>query len=185
MSLRINTNVAALNAYNNLSTNQTKLEERVQPAVLGSADQQGGRRRRRPVDRQGLTSQINGLTQAVVQRPGRHQRRPDRRRRSRHRAGHPAAHAHPGRAGRERRYAGLELARRDPVRGHEPEHAAEHHRARRPSSVRRTCSTATSTRRFQVGANGGETISLDLSKIAGAASSGVDDTKLGSQDAAA
>lgn len=65
MSLRINTNVAALNAYNNLSTNQNKLEDAFTQLSSGlrinkAADDASGLS-----ISQGLTSQINGLTQAV------------------------------------------------------------------------------------------------------------------------
>ncbi|WP_375492566.1 flagellin [uncultured Jatrophihabitans sp.] len=65
MSLRINTNVAALNAYNNLSTNQGKLEDAFGQLSSGlrinkAADDAAGLS-----ISQGLTSQINGLTQAV------------------------------------------------------------------------------------------------------------------------
>jgi len=65
MSLRINTNVAALNAYNNLSTNQSKLESAFSQLSSGlrinkAADDAAGLS-----ISQGLTSQINGLTQAV------------------------------------------------------------------------------------------------------------------------
>ena len=65
MSLRINTNVAALNAYNNLSTNQNKLESAFSQLSSGmrinkAADDASGL-----AISQGLTSQINGLTQAV------------------------------------------------------------------------------------------------------------------------
>ena len=65
MSLRINTNVAALNAYNNLSANQSKLEGAFSQLSSGlrinkAADDAAGLS-----ISQGLTSQINGLTQAV------------------------------------------------------------------------------------------------------------------------
>src|SRR6266487_4554829 len=65
MSLRINTNVAALNAYNNLSANQMKLESAFSQLSSGlrinkAADDAAGLS-----ISQGLTSQINGLTQAV------------------------------------------------------------------------------------------------------------------------
>lgn len=65
MSLRINTNVAALNAYNNLSTNQSKLSGAFEQLSSGlrinkAADDAAGLS-----ISQGLTSQINGLTQAV------------------------------------------------------------------------------------------------------------------------
>lgn len=65
MSLRINTNVAALNAYNNLSTNQSKLDSAFSQLSSGlrinkAADDASGL-----AISQGLTSQINGLTQAV------------------------------------------------------------------------------------------------------------------------
>ncbi len=65
MSLRINTNVAALNAYNNLNSNQTKLEDAFQQLSSGlrinkAADDASGLS-----IAQGLSSQINGLTQAV------------------------------------------------------------------------------------------------------------------------
>jgi flagellin len=65
MSLRINTNVAALNAYNNLSANQGKLEGAFEQLSSGlrinkAADDAAGLS-----ISQGLTSQINGLTQAV------------------------------------------------------------------------------------------------------------------------
>jgi flagellin len=65
MSLRINTNVAALNSYNNLSANQTRLESAFQQLSSGlrinkAADDAAGLS-----IAQGLTSQINGLTQAV------------------------------------------------------------------------------------------------------------------------
>jgi flagellin len=65
MSLRINTNVAALNAYNNLSTNQSRLENAFGQLSSGlrinkAADDAAGLS-----ISQGLTSQINGLTQAV------------------------------------------------------------------------------------------------------------------------
>jgi flagellin len=65
MSLRINTNVAALNAYNNLSANQAKLENAFGQLSSGlrinkAADDASGLS-----ISQGLTSQINGLTQAV------------------------------------------------------------------------------------------------------------------------
>jgi flagellin len=66
MSLRINTNVAALNAYNNLSANQSKLESAFSQLSSGlrinkAADDAAGLS-----ISQGLTSQINGLTQAVA-----------------------------------------------------------------------------------------------------------------------
>jgi len=65
MSLRINTNVAALTAYNNLSANQSKLEDAFGQLSSGlrinkAADDASGL-----AISQGLTSQINGLTQAV------------------------------------------------------------------------------------------------------------------------
>lgn len=65
MSLRINTNVAALNAYNNLSANQAKMESAFEQLSSGmrinkAADDASGL-----AISQGLTSQINGLTQAV------------------------------------------------------------------------------------------------------------------------
>ena len=65
MSLRINTNVAALNAYNNLSKNQMKMEDAFSQLSSGlrinkAADDAAGLS-----ISQGLTSQINGLTQAV------------------------------------------------------------------------------------------------------------------------
>jgi flagellin len=65
MSLRINTNVAALNAYNNLSANQSKLDNAFSQLSSGlrinkAADDASGLS-----ISQGLTSQINGLTQAV------------------------------------------------------------------------------------------------------------------------
>lgn len=65
MSLRINTNVAALNAYNNLSANQNKLDNAFSQLSSGlrinkAADDASGL-----AISQGLTSQINGLTQAV------------------------------------------------------------------------------------------------------------------------
>ena len=65
MSLRINTNVAALNAYNNLSKNQMKMEDAFGQLSSGlrinkAADDAAGLS-----ISQGLTSQINGLTQAV------------------------------------------------------------------------------------------------------------------------
>jgi len=65
MSLRINTNVAALNAYNNLSTNQSKLESAFSQLSSGlrinrAADDASGL-----AISQNLTSQINGMTQAV------------------------------------------------------------------------------------------------------------------------
>jgi len=65
MSLRINTNVAALNAYNNLNNNQTKLESAFEQLSSGlrinkAADDASGLS-----IAQGLSSQINGLTQAV------------------------------------------------------------------------------------------------------------------------
>ena len=141
MSLRINTNVAALNAYNNLSRQPGQAGERVQQLSSGlrinkAADDAAGLS-----ISQGLTSQINGLTQAMSQRPGRHQRRPDRRRRPGHRADDPAAHAHPGRPGRQRRHAGLELAQRDPGRDHDAEHPAGQHlhadQVRRHQAARR------------------------------------------------
>jgi flagellin len=65
MSLRINTNVAALNAYNNLSNNQNGLENAFSQLSSGlrinkAADDAAGLS-----ISQGLTSQINGMTQAV------------------------------------------------------------------------------------------------------------------------
>lgn len=65
MSLRINTNVAALNAYNNLSANQSKLADAFGQLSSGlrinkAADDAAGLS-----ISQGLTSQINGMTQAV------------------------------------------------------------------------------------------------------------------------
>ncbi|MBN9607779.1 MAG: hypothetical protein BGO26_09945 [Actinobacteria bacterium 69-20] len=65
MSLRINTNVAALNSYNNLSANQTRLQNAFEQLSSGlrinkAADDAAGLS-----IAQGLTSQINGLTQAV------------------------------------------------------------------------------------------------------------------------
>jgi flagellin len=65
MSLRINTNVAALNAYNNLNNNQNMQSEAIEQLSSGlrintAADDASGMS-----ISQGLTSQINGLTQAV------------------------------------------------------------------------------------------------------------------------
>jgi flagellin len=65
MSLRINTNVSALNAYQNLSTNQNNLASAIEKLSSGlrinkAADDAAGLS-----ISQGLTSQINGLTQAV------------------------------------------------------------------------------------------------------------------------
>ena len=65
MSLRINTNVAALNAYNNLNANQSKLEAAFEQLSSGlrinkAADDASGLS-----IAQGLSSQINGLTQGV------------------------------------------------------------------------------------------------------------------------
>ncbi|MEO6701892.1 MAG: flagellin [Jatrophihabitantaceae bacterium] len=65
MSLRINTNVGALNAYNNLSTNQMHLQDAFEKLSSGlrinkAADDAAGLS-----ISQGLTSLINGLTQAV------------------------------------------------------------------------------------------------------------------------
>ncbi len=65
MSLVVNTNVAALNAYNNLNANQKSLNEAFTQLSSGSrinsaADDASGL-----AISQGLTSQINGLTQAV------------------------------------------------------------------------------------------------------------------------
>jgi flagellin len=65
MSLRINTNVSALNAYKNLNTNQNSLNDAIEKLSSGlrinkAADDAAGLS-----ISQGLTSQINGLTQAV------------------------------------------------------------------------------------------------------------------------
>ncbi len=65
MSLRINTNVGALNAYGNLSANQASLQDAFEKLSSGlrinkAADDAAGLS-----ISQGLTSQINGLTQAV------------------------------------------------------------------------------------------------------------------------
>jgi len=64
MSLTINTNVAALNAYNNLNANQANLQSAFAQLSSGlrinkAADDSSGL-----AISQGLTSQINGLTQA-------------------------------------------------------------------------------------------------------------------------
>jgi flagellin len=66
MSLRINTNVAALNAYNNLQTNQANQQAAFEQLSSGlrinkAADDAAGLS-----ISQGLTSQINGLTQATA-----------------------------------------------------------------------------------------------------------------------
>jgi len=65
MSLRINTNVSALNAYQNLNKNQNDMADAIQKLSSGlrinkAADDAAGLS-----ISQGLTSQINGLTQAV------------------------------------------------------------------------------------------------------------------------
>ncbi|SDI81880.1 flagellin [Frankineae bacterium MT45] len=65
MSLRINTNTAAMDAYRSLSTNQSNLQDAFQKLSSGlrinkAADDASGL-----AISQGLTSQINGLTQAV------------------------------------------------------------------------------------------------------------------------
>lgn len=65
MSLRINTNVAALNAYNNLAANQANQASSFERLSSGlrinkAADDAAGLS-----ISQGLTSQINGMTQAV------------------------------------------------------------------------------------------------------------------------
>ncbi|HZC72230.1 MAG TPA: flagellin [Jatrophihabitans sp.] len=65
MSLRINTNVAALNAYNNLAANQAKQASAFEQLSSGlrinkAADDAAGLS-----ISQGLTSQVNGLTQAT------------------------------------------------------------------------------------------------------------------------
>src|SRR3954464_14215523 len=65
MSLRINTNVAALNAYNNLAANQAAQANAFERLSSGlrinkAADDASGLS-----ISQGLTSQINGMTQAV------------------------------------------------------------------------------------------------------------------------
>ena len=65
MSLRINTNVSALTAYQNLNKNQNALSSAIEKLSSGmrinkAADDAAGLS-----ISQGLTSQINGLTQAV------------------------------------------------------------------------------------------------------------------------
>src|SRR6201746_245176 len=65
MSLVINTNVSALNAYQNLNSNQSMLADAIEKLSSGlkinkAADDAAGLS-----ISQGLTSQINGLTQAV------------------------------------------------------------------------------------------------------------------------
>ncbi|MCW2524813.1 MAG: flagellin domain protein, partial [Frankiales bacterium] len=65
MSLRINTNISALNAYANLNTNQNNLSDSLEQLSSGmrinkAADDAAGLS-----ISQGLSSQINGLTQAV------------------------------------------------------------------------------------------------------------------------
>jgi flagellin len=65
MSLRINTNVAALNAYNNLSANQSKLSDAFSQLSSGSRINKAADDAAGLAISQGLTSQINGLTQAA------------------------------------------------------------------------------------------------------------------------
>src|ERR1700753_4331592 len=65
MSLVINTNVSALNAYRNLNNNQNMMNDAIEKLSSGlrinkAADDAAGLS-----ISQGLTSQINGLTQAV------------------------------------------------------------------------------------------------------------------------
>jgi flagellin len=66
MSLRINTNVAALNAYNNLSANQGKLESAFSQLSSGLRINKASDDASGLSISQGLTGQINGLTQAVT-----------------------------------------------------------------------------------------------------------------------
>src|ERR1700760_4128693 len=66
MSLVINTNVSALNAYRNLNNNQSMMNDAIEKLSSGlrinkAADDAAGLS-----ISQGLTSQINGLTQAVT-----------------------------------------------------------------------------------------------------------------------
>ncbi|WP_375492567.1 flagellin [uncultured Jatrophihabitans sp.] len=182
MSLRINTNVAALNAYNNLSTNQGKLEDAFGQLSSGlrinkAADDAAGLS-----ISQGLTSQINGLTQAV----------------SNAQDATNVAQIADGALGTVQEI--LQRMRTLVVEagnsGTQDANSLGAIKAEIGNLNTQLNQIGTQTAfgktallggayngTFQVGANGGETISLDLSQLAGTAASGVDNTKLGSADA--
>ena len=183
MSLRINTNVAALNAYNNLSANQSKLEDAFGQLSSGlrinkAADDAAGLS-----ISQGLTSQINGLTQAV----------------SNAQDATNVAQIADGALGTVQdvlqRMRTLVVQAANSGTQDSNSLTAIQSEIKNLNSQLDTIGTQTKfgnknlldgnyTGTFQVGANGGETITLDLSKISSTtAPAGVDNTKLGSSNA--
>ncbi len=78
MGLSINQNIAAVNAYRNLSNTQNDLSKSLEKLSSGfrinrAADDAAGL-----AISEGLRSQVGGLKQARPQRPGRHLGRADR-----------------------------------------------------------------------------------------------------------
>ena len=103
-SMLINTNIMALNAYNNLQNTQMDLSSSLEKLSSGyrinkAADDASGL-----VISENLKSQVSGLQQATAQRPGRHLGRADRRRCAVVGAVDAAAHPRPrDRVGQHRR----------------------------------------------------------------------------------
>ena len=78
MGMQINTNIAALNSYRNLSNTQNDLSKSLEKLSSGlrinrAADDAAGL-----AISEGLRSQIGGLTRRRPQRAGRHLGHPDR-----------------------------------------------------------------------------------------------------------
>ena len=78
MAFAINTNVAALNSYRNLSNTQNDISKSLEKLSTGlrinrAADDAAGLS-----ISEGLRSQVNGLQRCCPQRPGRHLGHPDR-----------------------------------------------------------------------------------------------------------
>ena len=162
MSLRINTNVSALTAYQNLNKNQNALSSAIEKLSSGmrinkAADDAAGLS-----ISQGLTSQINGLTQAVSNAQdgvnvaqiadgalGTSQAVLQRMRTLVVQAANSGTQGTSSLASIQQELGSLST---------QLDNVSSPDQLRRPA----TCSTRTYNGSFQVGANGGQTITLDL-----------------------
>ena len=78
MGMQINTNIAANNAYRNLSNTQNDLSKSLEKLSSGLRINRAGDDAAGLAISEGLKSQVSGLARRRPQRPGRHRRHPDR-----------------------------------------------------------------------------------------------------------
>ena len=78
MGMQINTNLAANNTYRNLNNTQNDLSKSLEKLSSGLRINRAGDDAAGLAISEGLKSQVNGIGVGRPQRPGRHQRHPDR-----------------------------------------------------------------------------------------------------------